>query len=325
MKFFRLLFIFFVAVFSLQSCKKEYSELWKEEVKTTESVKITDISGDYFNSAISLQEFKVKYPWFQGTVPDEDYSQRRKDTAERRIYKEAVQKIDKAKLQQDLSVLFSRVRHYFPKFKTPQVYLYSSSLQSVLDPVFFRPEERMLFVDMSAFMGEKNRNYTGMEEYFKKSMNPENMLPKISEMVAETLVHHTPNQNKFIDKMISQGKIMTLQDVFLPNTPDELKIGYTKQQQEWAAANEGNIWNYFIENNLVFSDDAKLSERFLAPGPFSKFYTEVDIKSSPRVGVFTGWQICRAFFVQNPKASLQDFLKMNATDIFNQSKYKPLN
>ncbi len=325
MKFFRLILIFFVAMVSLQSCKKEYAEFWKEDIKTTERVKITDISGDYFNTDIPLENFKVKYPWFQGTVPDEDYANRRTDTAEIKIYQEAAKKINQAQLQQDLSVLFSRVRFYFPKFKTPQVYLYSSSLQGILDPVFFRPEENMLFVDISAFMGEKNPNYNSLEEYFKKSMNPQNMIPKISEIVAETLVIHKPDQNKFVDKIVSQGKIMILQDVFLPHTPDELKIGYTREQQDWAVANEGNIWNYFIENNLIFSDDARLSERFIAPGPFSKFYTEVDVKSSPRVGVFTGWQICRSFFVRNPKISLQDFLKMNATDIFNQSKYKPLN
>ena len=63
---------------------------------------------------------------------------------------------------------------------------------------------------------------------------------------------------------------------FLPDFPDYLKMNYTQKQYEWAIANEANIWNFFVENNLVFSDDTRLGERFIKPGPFSKFYTEID-------------------------------------------------
>ena len=74
---------------------------------------------------------------------------------------------------------------------------------------------------------------------------------------------------------------------------------------------------------MVFSDDPKLYERFLSVAPFSKFYTEIDQKSSPRVGSFIGWRICKAFYSQKPETKLSDFLRMNATEIFNQSNYKP--
>ena len=100
-------------------------------------------------------------------------------------------------------------------------------------------------------------------------------------------------------------------------------MNYSETQQGWAEANEANIWNYFVENNMVFSDDPKLYERFLSVAPFSKFYTEIDQKSSPRVGSFIGWRICKAFYAQKPETKLSDFLRMNATEIFNQSNYKP--
>jgi hypothetical protein len=38
----------------------------------------------------------------------------------------------------------------------------------------------MLFVDITGFLGNGNKNYKGLELYFQKSMNPENMVPKIS-------------------------------------------------------------------------------------------------------------------------------------------------
>lgn len=143
--------------------------------------------------------------------------------------------------------------------------------------------------------------------------------------MAENFVEANTDHQKFIDELIYNGKIMTLQDAFLPDFPDYLKMNYTQKQYDWAKENEVNIWNFFVENNLVFSDDIRLNERFIKPGPFSKFYTEIDNESSPQVGIFEGWQICRKFFQEKPEIKLLDFLKLNAQEIFNQSKYKPKN
>ena len=46
---------------------------------------------------------------------------------------------------------------------------------------------------------------------------------------------------------------MILQDAFLPETMDQYKIHYSKDQQSWAISNEENIWNYFVENDLLLA------------------------------------------------------------------------
>ena len=324
MKFFRYFLIFLIVAFTFNSCKKEPKDLWKTEIDNPkENVQITDISKEYFDTNVSTQVLKQKYPWFQGTVSDEDFELRRKDTTEIKIYRDAISKIDQKKLQNNLSELFARIKHYFPEFRTPKVFLFSSALQMAKDPIFLQPESNFLFIDISGFMGEKNPNYKGMENYFLTSMNPQNIVPKVSQIIAENLVPVDGDYQKFIDMLVYNGKLMILQDAFLPNTPDYLKINYTPKQYEWAVANESNIWNYFVESNLVFSDEARLEERFIAPGPFSKFYTAIDNESSPQIGIFTGWQICKKYFEKNPETKLQDFLKINASELFNKSEYKP--
>lgn len=326
MKFFRFLMISAIIVSMMNSCKKEDENPWNIEIKNPVSkVEVTDISKEFYDLNVPLEEFKQKYPWFQGTVPDEDFAKRRADAAEAKIYREAIAKIDAAKLNKELTDLFSHIKFYYPQFKEPKVFLYSSALQGIMEPVFYQPEQQMLFIDVSGFMGENNPNYSGLENYFQKSMNPTNILPKASQTLAEFFVVKNYDHQKFIDQLVYEGKLMILQDAFLPDFPDYLKINYTQKQYEWAKANEVNIWNYFVENNLVFSDDTRLIDRFIKPGPFSKFYTEIDNESSPQIGIFEGWQICRKFFQDNPKTKLQDFLKMNATEIFNQSNYKPKN
>ncbi|REC63492.1 gliding motility protein GldB [Chryseobacterium pennae] len=324
MKIFRYIALSSILVVGFNSCKKEPENQWKIEVKdTTEKIEMTDISKELYNPNIPLDQFKAQFPWFQGTVSDADFSKRRADAEEIKIYKEAIGKIDQAKLQKELQDLFSHIKHYFPQFKSPKVYLFSSALQMVQDPIFYDEAKNLLFIDVTGFMGDGNVHYKGLELYFQKSMNPQNIVPKVSLLFAENIVTESPDHQKFIDQVILNGKVMILQDAFLPDFPDYLKMNYTKKQYEWATYNEANIWNYFVESNLLFGDDPRLGERFIAPGPFSKFYTEIDNESSPQIGIFTGWQICKAYLKEKPETKLTDFLKKDATQIFNESGYKP--
>lgn len=324
MKIFRTIALSSLLVLALNSCKKDAQNQWNVEVKNpAEKVEITDISKQFYDPNVSLDQFKTQFPWFQGTVSDADFGKRRTDAGEVKLYKEAIGKIDQNKLQKELQELFSHIKYYFPQFKSPKVFLFSSALQMIQDPIFYDDKGNLLFIDITGFMGDGNPNYKGLELYFQKSMNPQNIVPKVSQIFAENVVKESPDHQKFIDQIILNGKIMMVQDAFLPNFPDYLKMNYTKKQYDWTVANEANIWNYFVENNLIFGDDHRLVERFIAPGPFSKFYTEIDNESSPQVGIFAGWQVCRAYFKEKPDTKLVDFLKMDATTIFNQSGYKP--
>jgi len=325
MKIFRIAILSSILVLSLHSCKKEQESQWKVEIeKPAEKVQVVDISKMFYDKNVPLEQFKTNFPWFQGTVSDEDFSKRRTDANEIKIYNEAIHKIDVNKLQTELQELFSHIKYYYPKFSSPKVYLFSSALQMAQDPIIYDEKSGFLFIDMTGFMGDGNPNYKGLELYFQKSMNPANIVPKVSQIFAENIVTASAEQ-KFVDQLILNGKIMTLQDAFLPNFPDYLKMNYTQKQYDWAVSNEANIWNYFVESNLVFSDDPRLVERFISPGPFSKFYTEIDNESSPQIGIFTGWQICKSYLKQNPETKLVDFLKIDAQTIFNKSGYKPKN
>ena len=122
----------------MSSCKKDQENLWKVDIKTpAQKVEVVDISKEFYSNTSTLEEFKTKYPWFQGSVPDEDFGSRRQDTTEIKIYQDAIAKIDIAKLNTELTDLFSHVKHYFPDFVQPKVYLYSSALFGVMEPIFF--------------------------------------------------------------------------------------------------------------------------------------------------------------------------------------------
>lgn len=310
----------------INSCKKDPENQWKVEIKDpVEKVDITDISKSFYDPNVSLETFKKDYPWYQGSVSDTDFAERRLDPREVKVYKEAISKINSQKLNTDLAALFSHIKTYFPNFKTPKVFLYSTAgyYDSIINPVFYKAEENFLFIDISGFLGYKNQTYEGLDYYIQKSMNPENLVPKVSLNFAESMVSAKLEHQKFLDQLIYNGKIQILQDAFLPDTPSYLKMNYTKEQEAWNIANEANIWNYFVENDLVFSSDPRLAERFISPGPFSKFYTEIDNDSSPQVGIWIGWQICKKYLAQHPDVKLKEFLAKPASEIFEKTEYKP--
>jgi uncharacterized protein YjaZ len=87
--------------------------------------------------------------------------------------------------------------------------------------------------------------------------------------------------------------------------------------------NERYMWQYFIENELLFQTQSSLSLRFIDPAPFSKFYLEIDNDTPGKVGQWIGWQIVRSYMDKNPNTSLEELLSMSARDLFNKSNYKP--
>ncbi|MGL5111068.1 MAG: gliding motility lipoprotein GldB, partial [Flavobacterium sp.] len=126
----------------------------------------------------------------------------------------------------------------------------------------------------------------------------------------------------FLSQMIFAGKELYVKELLLPNYTDASRIGYTDEQDKWCTENEGYIWRYFIEKEMLYSVDSKLAPRFIQPAPFSKFYLEIDNDSPGQVGAWIGWQIVRSYMKNNP-IPVTELLSKNAKEVFEKSKYKP--
>ena len=87
---------------------------------------------------------------------------------------------------------------------------------------------------------------------------------------------NSPRRNTFLEELIYQGKKLYLKDLWVPSAEDYIKIGYTEEELQWAEANEFYIWQYFVENELLYSTEPKLLTRFINPGPFSRFNLELE-------------------------------------------------
>lgn len=314
--------------FLVISCGGKDTYRWEiDNEPEIESFEIVDVSKAYFDSSISNANLKSDFPDFFEGSEDSLLNTRRSDTVSNQLHNEVITKYPELEIFRDsLNDIFKRLTYFYPNFKVPTVYTFTGEMPYEY-PVAYFPDSRDIVIGPDWFLGKENPSYDvlGIQEYFRSQMNPTNFKPKVVESIARQMVPYDIRKRNFIEKMIYEGKLLIIQDALLPETSDAEKIGYTDEKLAWAFENEAQIYLYFTEEQIFFSDDRRLNERFLEPAPFSKFYSENDTHSPGRIGAWMGWQICRAYLNKNKDISLQEFIMdQDLLKIFKESGYKPV-
>lgn len=239
------------------------------------------------------------------------------------LYEDCIAKYpDVNDLESSLSKAFSYYKHYYPAKKIPKVYTCVSGLYYE-EPVRFA--DSVLIISLDMYMGGNYKYYKemlpGVPLYVQKRYRKESILPDCMREVAKATIDNSKENKKFIDQIIYEGKILYFLDAMLPEMGDSLKIYYTPGQMEWCITNESKIWSFIIDNQLLYSTDISMISKLCADGPFTAVFSK---KSPPRVGVWIGWQIVRAYMENNKKVTLKElFENQDAQGILTKSKYKP--
>lgn len=317
MRFYFTLFVVLVLFFSCSN--KNKSQIAISDIKLDFTIKRFDVDF-YSANEETLIDVKDEYPYFfPEQLSDSLALSKINDEQERELFTETQLLYNSLNnLENELTGLFNHVKYYYPTFKVPKVITMLSNIDYDNRVIY---ADSLLLISLDAYLGKNHRFYSDYPNYIKQT-NTEN---HISVDVANALIDTqlpTKMQRRFVDKIVSEGKKAYLIDRYLPNVSDAIKMGYTTEKLNWAITNEEQVWMYFIENNLLFDTNTKLSQRFIDNSPFSKFYTAEDKSTPGRIGVWLGWQIV-ASYMQHNDVSLQELLKKDTDEIFNKSKYKP--
>ncbi|UOB18502.1 gliding motility lipoprotein GldB [Abyssalbus ytuae] len=268
----------------------------------------------------SLPGLKSEYPYlFPEQFTDSVWVAKMKDTLQQELSEEVLKIFPEVNaLEAELHSFFQHIKYYFPDFDEPQVITVTSDVDYKNSVIY---ADTLLLIGLDNYLGEDHRFYEGIYKYVRKNFKQEQMVVDVAAEVAKSKITRT-KERTFLAQMILYGKELYVKDLLIPFKSNAQKIGYTDDEYKWAEENESEIWKYFVENELLFSTDGKLPERFILPAPYSKFYLELDNESPGRVGQYIGWQIVKAF-MKNNNVSLQQMLRMNAEEIFNRSRFKP--
>jgi gliding motility-associated lipoprotein GldB len=302
----------------ITSCKKEVS---LESVTSQEEVKVVRFDQLFYNKSVTeIQELKKLYPFlFPVQVPDSVWVNKSNNQEEIFLQQEA-QKVftDFKSEEKQLGVLFKTIKSKFPNFKSPKVITLISDIDYESKVIY---ADSLLLISLDMYLGKDHDIYKEFPSYLSYRYEKSNLIVDVAHAIADNSFKDS-GRNNFLNQMINQGKKMSLVNAFLPEIEPALKMGYTPVQMLWVENNEFSIWQYFMENQMLYSYDIDLLHRFVFDAPFSKFYLESDQDSPGRIGVWIGWQIVESY-LKNNEVSLDEMIKIAPEELFEKSKYKP--
>lgn len=220
-------------------------------------------------------------------------------------------------IEDDLENAYKHLKYYYPQTPVPQVFTFISEFgYGVIT------SDSIVGIGLDMFLGENYVYYPsiGFPEFVIRKLKKEYIVPNVVKAVAKDMFEKNL-QNNFLSQIIYNGKIIYFLENILPDYPDSLLIGYTEKQLKWCKENEGEIWNFFLENKLLYSTDAVEYHKFIADGPTS---AGMPRESPGNIGSWVGLHIVKKYMDENSAASLQQLMReQDAQKILQLSKYKP--
>lgn len=304
------------------SCKSE-SELEQNIANINTDISIERFDKLFVNATLEeLPNLKKAYPFlFSEKYVDSFWVAKMNDTLQHQLFDAVESSISDFKvIENDIENLFNHLKYYFPEFNPPRV-ITAISMVDYRNKVIVTDTVTLISID--TYLGEEHEFYYDIQKYIRKNLREEQIVIDLAQEYAKKYIYQEPRKT-LLDEMIYFGKVLYFTEVMTPNKPEEERIGYTKEELDWAKVNESYIWRYFVERELLYSTDSKLPNRFINPAPFTKFYLEeIDSESPGRLGQYIGWQIVEAYMDNNP-VSLKEMLIKSPEEIFNNSKFKPI-
>ncbi len=218
---------------------------------------------------------------------------------------------------------FKHIKYYYPEWKAPKLITYISGFQ-VQTPIGVG----YVGIGLDMFLGNKSKFYPALVEsiprYISRRFTPENITPRVVEVITrEDLFPELANDKSLLAKMVYNGKLLYFMKAVQPNLADSTIIGYSKEQMEWANNFESDTWAFFLEQELLYNTDYMKIQKYLAEAPFTPGLGEKN-NSSPKLGLFIGWQIVKSYMQNNPEVDLNTLMLMkDAQLILRKAKYHP--
>jgi hypothetical protein len=221
-------------------------------------------------------------------------------------------------LEEKMTLAFKRYHSYFPNKTIPKLVTYIAPFNSNVTTL-----DSVLGIGLHFYFESDYQYYPSLDlpQYMVRKFEKEYMVTDLMRGWLDSEYLNDTVQRSFLNHMIYEGKIMYALELIIPEEDDTLKIGYTANQLEWSYENEERTWGFFIEQKLLFSNNAKYYMKYINDGNGTSGFPE---NAPAKTGVFIGWQIVRSYMKNNKEITLEQLLNnQNGQDILSKSGYKP--
>lgn len=186
------------------------------------------------------------------------------------------------------------------------------------------------FVSLPGILGIGLDNYLGAEtpyyqqlaipKYIVNTMAPEFL---VSDAVRAWIISENPqtsNISSLLDHMVYEGKILFLLHESIPGQDEHIVFRFSKDQLEWCYEYERSMWEFIIENELLYSTDRLLIRRLTKEAPFVKEFGQ---ESPGRAASWLGFRIMSSYLKRTGK-TVSDLVQIkDSRTILSESRYRP--
>jgi hypothetical protein len=228
---------------------------------------------------------------------------------------------DLSTVEKNLEDAFRHYLYYFPGKTVPQV---CSCITGFNNSII--TGDSVIGIGLDRYLGADCEYYPRLEiyNYIAARMTPDYIVPDCmygwgtSEWDFVSMNYPADN---VLTEMIHEGKLRYFEKCMLPELPDEIVFGFTPGQMKFCRNNEGQMWQYLVENDLVFKTDHFIIRKLIGEAPFTSYFTN---ESPGRAAVWLGFRIVESYMARNNGTSLESLMKdINTQEILEKSKYNP--
>jgi len=224
-------------------------------------------------------------------------------------------------LEKELAQSFRYIKYYIPSFKLPEKIVTFSSVISNYGAVTI---ESTLGIGLDMYLGKDFPVYGLLPDYpvyMIRKFSPEYITTNCLQALAQQAYPVAEASEQLATQLVKAGKYQYFLEQVMPETEDSIRFGYTGEQMDWCNENEVMIWQYFVQQNLLYKSDWQSNMHYMNDGPSTQGMPE---GSPGRIGTFVGWRIVKAYMEKHPEVTLQQLMEeKDAMKIFSQSKYRP--
>jgi hypothetical protein len=228
---------------------------------------------------------------------------------------------DLQNVERQLTEAFRHYRYYFPRKKVPGVYTCITGFNSSIIT-----SDSVLGIGLDKYLGSDSKYYPALRIYKYQSakMNPFNIVPDCmyawatQEWLFKEMDYHSDN---VLTEIIHEGKLLFFVKSMLPEYDENLIFGFNSNQMKFCKNNEGQIWQYLLEQNLLFSTDQLTRRKLTGEAAFTSYFS----KESPgRAAVWLGYRIIDSFMTNSKGVLLEELMKnTDVQGILEKARYDP--
>lgn len=223
------------------------------------------------------------------------------------------------------------VKFYFPDYKLPRsIITFIGPINANFETSFgtqgdiLTPEG--LGIGLQLHLGKNYSMYRSPEgqeqypDYLSNNFDQVHITVNSMRNIIDDLYPDKANGKALIEQMVENGKRIFLLTKFLPYTPEYVCFGYTEAQLKDSYTNEAVIWDFFLNNNLLYNSEQSIIKNYIGESPKTQ---ELGEGSPGNIGTFSGFQIVKKYLEKFPQTTLPELMKTDANEIYSKAKYKP--